>query len=405
MSLHQLTNRDGGARLRSEPDTLRRVRRCLFLLLLPVFLLASCGGGREGEDVGELLDTAFGNSIQSADIKLDAELQVRGSKSFKDPLRIEATGPFIANKGKLPQADLTLKVGTDGDGQVIETGFLSTGDRAFVKFQDVYYEQPPAQVARTNRELAKRAGRKGSSLAALGLDPRSWIAEASDEGEERVAGVQTRHISGTLEVTQVLRDLNRFVRRSRSALSGAPGAPKPLTPKDIADVAAVVRNPTFDVYVGVDDDIIRRISGRIELDVPDDQQAAVGGIEGGTLEFSIEFRDVNGDQQIEAPARARPLSELTRSLGGAGALGDALSGATGGGDTGTETDTTPDETTVPTTPTTPATPTPKVPDGGNAGSGGAEPDAADFKAYAECLDNAEPEDTDALQRCTELLQR
>ena len=33
------------------------------------------------------------------------------------------------------------------------------------------------------------------------------------------------------------------------------------------------------------------------------------------------------------------------------------------------------------------------------------PEAEDFKEYAECLDDARPEDTDALQRCSELLQR
>lgn len=371
-------------------------------MLLPVFLLAGCGSGGNGEDVGELLDTAFSNSITSADIKLEAQLDVRGSKSLKDPVRIEASGPFRSSDGKLPETDLTLKLDTDA-GQVIETGFLSTGDRAFVKFQDVYYEESPAQVRRTNQELAKRAGKKRSSLAALGLDPRSWLAEAKDEGEERVAGVQTRHISGTLEVTQVLADLNRFVRRSSSALSGSGGAAtKPLTAKEISDVATVVRDPTFDVYVGVDDDMIRRISGRIEVSVPEDQRAAVGGIEGGTLQFSIEFRDVNGDQTIEAPSRARPLKELTRSLGGAGALGDVVGGAIGGEVDDGDTDTTTEESTVPTTPTTPATPTPALPNGSSSGDD--EPDAGDFKAYAECLDKARPEDTEALQRCAELLQ-
>ena len=37
--------------------------------------------------------------------------------------------------------------------------------------------------------------------------------------------------------------------------------------------------------------------------------------------------------------------------------------------------------------------------------GGATPEAQDFKEYAECLDKARPEDTEALQRCAELLQR
>ena len=43
----------------------------------------------------------------------------------------------------------------DGAGQTIQTGFLSTGDRAFVKFEDVFYEQPAAEVRRANRMIAR----------------------------------------------------------------------------------------------------------------------------------------------------------------------------------------------------------------------------------------------------------
>ncbi len=199
------------------------MRRLLLLLLLPAFLLGACGGGDDKQDVESLLDKAFSSSIDSADLKLNAELELKGSDQLKNPIRIRASGPFRSNEGKLPQVDLNLELGTDGAGQVIQTGFLSTGDRAFVKFQDVYYEQPAAEVARTNRELARRGGKRRSSLAALGLDPRSWLGQAKDEGEETVAGVKTHHISGTLEVTQVLDNLNDFVRRSSSALSGTRG--------------------------------------------------------------------------------------------------------------------------------------------------------------------------------------
>ncbi len=139
--------------------------------------------------------------------------------------------------------------------------------------------------------------------------------------------------------------------------------------------------------------------------MPEDQRQSIGGISSGTLQFSIEFRDVNGDQQIEAPARARPLSELTQSLGGAGALGDAL-GAAGDEEDPSLTTTTPeDQATVPeTTPTVPEQPTPRVPAPDSGGSSTA-PDASDFRAYADCLDEARPEDTEALQRCAELLQQ
>ena len=109
-------------------------------------------------------------------------------------MRITATGPFRTNEGKLPSADIELKIGTDGGGQTITTGFLSTGDRAFVKFQDVYYEQPArAGGARPTASIAQSKAKRGS-LRALGLDPRTWLAEAKDEGDEEIAGVKTSHV-------------------------------------------------------------------------------------------------------------------------------------------------------------------------------------------------------------------
>ena len=81
---------------------------------------------------------------------------------------------------------------------------------------------------------------------------------------------------------------------------------------------------------------------------------------------------MNGDQEIEAPARARPLSALTRTLGGGGTLpGSAVADR--------------------------SRRRPAFPDD-------ATPEVEDFQRYADCLDKARPEDTDALQRCAELLR-
>ncbi len=97
---------------------------------------------------------------------------------------------------------------------------------------------------------------------------------------------------------------------------------------------------------------------------------------------------MNGDQQIEAPAKARPISKLTTSLGGTGLLGGAT--GTSGTDSG-------GSTVSPVNPNGPGTST--------APSGSGAPDADDFKRYADCLDKAAPEDTDALQRCAQLLNQ
>jgi hypothetical protein len=353
------------------------VRRSLLALLFATLALASCAGGDDKENVQDVLDKAFSSSIKSADLKLDASIQLKGSPGLDKPVRITASGPFRTNEGKLPSVDVDLKVGTDGGGQTVTTGFLSTGDRAFVKFQDIYFEQPKSQVAKANRAIAENKDRRGS-LRALGLDPRSWLGEAEDEGDEEIAGVNTRHVSGRLDVEAVMRNLNEFVRKSGAALGGATGQtpPKPLSEADIRKVGEVVRDPTFHVYVGKDDDIIRRVAGKIEFDVPEESRQSLGGIESGSIEFEVELAKVNGDQQIEAPANPRPLSALTESLGATPGLDGVVTGGGGG--------------------SSPAEP---------PSSDGTSPEAQNFKEYAECLDKARPEDTEALQSCAELLQR
>ena len=352
------------------------------VLLIPfALLLASCGGGNNKEDVQSLLDQAFANPIHSADMKLDATFQIKGAPSLDKPVRIQASGPFEGNKGKLPSADIDLEIGTGG-GQTVQSGFLSTGDRAFVKFQDVYYEEPAAQVRKAERSLAQKKG-KGRSLKSLGLDPRSWLGRARDKGDEKVAGVDTTHISGSLDVKAILSDLNQFVRQSGKTIGGATGQqpPKPLQKDDIDAIASVVKDPTFDVYVGNSDDTIRRVAGRLQVTVPKRDQSKVAGVQGGSFEFSIEFRKVNEDQKIEAPAKARPLSDLTSSLGTSGlqGLGGGLGGGSGKGSAGPEGSATPPTATT-------------------------GPDQKAFKAYSDCLEKADANDTAALQRCAQLLQ-
>ena len=351
---------------------MRFVRRLAFLLLLLGALgLASCGGGGDDrESVENLLDRAFSTPIHSADLKLDAQIELKGL--LADPIKLEAEGPFRTNKGKLPSADIELQVGSGG-GQTISSGVLTTGDRVFVKFQDVYYEQPAAQVRKTNASIARRGKQSGQSLSELGLDPRSWIAEAKDEGDANAAGADTRHVSGTLDVEQLMRNINAFVGKSASALgSGGKSSPR-LTSTDIHELAKAVKNPSFDVYVGKNDGTIRRVSGRIEFCVPEADRAGLGGLTGGSIVFSVELRNVNGNQKIEAPANSRPLSKLTNSLGGA-------LGALGGGT---------------------ATPNGDAPENGSSSGGTSD---SEFKRYADCLDKAKPEDTEQLQRCADLLQ-
>jgi hypothetical protein len=302
-----------------------------------------------------VLDRAFKHRIDSANLKLQLDINVKRDTPTQ-PIRFQATGPFQANGRKLPSANLNVAAGSPG-GQTVATGFLSTGNRLFVKFQDVYYEQPRAVVDQTNRNFRNKSSRS-TSPTTLGLHPRSWLKDAKREGGAQVAGVATEHVSGKLDVTNVVRDFNRFLLRSGGAIGSAAGqaVPPTLTDADIKRIVSFVKDPSFDVYVGKRDGILRRISGQVQLHVPDNASSPVRGLKGGTIQFSVEFDDVNGHQRIEAPASARPLAELQQFLGG-------------------------------------ASPPP---------TGAVSPDA--LKKYSKCLDKAKPGDTDAIQRCTRLLR-
>ena len=76
-------------------------------------------------------------------------------------------------------------------------------------------------------------------------------------------------------------------------------------------------DPTFDVWVGKDDDVIRRITAELDFNVPEDARARYGGVESGEVSFRLELADVGGDQaqRIRVPREARPIHELLDRLG------------------------------------------------------------------------------------------
>lgn len=361
-------------------------RRAVAVLLAVAAVMCAavatgCGSGsstNEG-DATDLLARAFDKPINSADVKLDGELKIEGIPGFDKPLRVQASGPYVKGRGTIPKVDMDLKIGAQGQGQSVQTGFLSTGDRAFLKFGGEYYEQPAANVAQANRQL--RSGKAGGS-SAVGFDPKSWVRDAKMEDEEKVAGVQADHVSARLDVRKLLEDLNGLARKGTNAVGGAT-TPQPLSQKDLDRAAASVKDPSFDIYVGKDDGLVHRMSGNLALSVPQADRSRANGITGGSLRFSLDLTKTNGGQTIEAPAKSRPISDLSKQLGGAAALG-ALGGGQG---------------ILPTTPPTPGTTTP-APSGGGTTS---TPDPTAFKRYADCLDKAKPGDTRALSRCSALL--
>lgn len=348
------------------------------MLLAAPLTLGACSGGGDGggndEDAAALLDKAFGKPVGSADVDVDVQLDIEGRPGFEDPLRVRATGPYVRSVRSLPKLDLDVSIEAQGAGQAIQAGVLSTGDRLFVKFGGAFYEQPPEQVARTNRELEREDGDDNGTFADLGLDARKWVVDARVEGEEEIGGVTTEHVKGTLDVEAAMTDVNDLAKRSSGTLSDAGQAARPLGEREIERLAKSVDSPSFDVYVGKDDGIVRRISLRIDVEVPERDRKRVGGVTSASVRLSAQLADVGGEQQVEAPRSSRPLSDLTTQLGNLGNLADSLGG-------GSSTTTTP------------------APDAGDDSGSGLD----GFESYSACLDAADPNDSSAIADCRALL--
>ena len=132
----------------------------------------------------------------------------------------------------------------------------------------------------------------------LGLDPRSWLTDVKDEGEEQVDGVTTKHVSASVDAPKLVRDLLPLARQG-----GAAGA----LPADLGQqIGKVVQQADVDVYVGQDDRILRRLQVSLDLDFNQVTGNAGGDAGRAKVDFNFELSDVNEPQNIVAPKNVAP---------------------------------------------------------------------------------------------------
>jgi hypothetical protein len=290
---------------------LRPLRPVLAALASALVLgLAACGADDAGS--ADALDGVFSNAVPSADVTFDLRARFEGGEAeLRGPFRLRAEGPYVNGpERKLPSFDwdVTADAGESG----VSLGVISTGDNAWVEWMGTAYEVGEERIAEVNRHIAEHPDD-------LGLDPSRWIVNPQDEGEEDVAGVDTNHWSADIDVGRFLDDLD--------AAAGRMGRPadERLTPEERRLIVEAVDDAEVNVWVGQDDDILRRLTVEVDFTVPEEVREP-DGVESGEIDLLIEMADVGGDQasRIQAPASSRPIEELFGQLppGGPGMLPD-----------------------------------------------------------------------------------
>jgi hypothetical protein len=338
---------------------LSRLRPLLLILiaLAVAVTFAACGGDGGGdEDPQEVLDATFApaQAIESGVFDVSLSIDAQGG-SEPGSVEINLDGPFDGSGDGVPKFD----VGAEITGETSESdvdfsgGLISTGDSAYVSFQETDYAVPQElfdQFAQSYLRVQSRDQDQGGGiLEQVGIRPQDWLTDLENEGTEDVEGVETIHISGRADVPRFFQDLQRLAERAGPAA-------QQLTPEQLSQAEES------------EDDILRRLTARLELEPPEGNTGAPDSV---SAELSITFSDVNEPQEVSAPSGARPLAELLQQFGlDASQLGQGLQGGLGG--------------------------TPE------SGGSTAPPSGDQSQAYLECLQTAQG--ADELSRCAELLQ-
>jgi hypothetical protein len=359
--------------------------------LLAVFA-AGCGDDSGGsvadeEDPEAIVERAFSEPIESADVTFDVDFEVEeggASESFQAQL----TGPCRWN-GPDKFASFDYEVALQGGGaSVPPISLVSTGDDLFVDIVGTSYSLGSELLTSINRTI-EGDSQAAAACGTLGLDTEgpdlpSMMEDLEIAGEQEVAGAPTTHVTGTIAVDQIVTELNAFAREANRL---SPGAAPTLSDQEVDQLTESVDDPRFDLFVG-EDGIVRGFNSSFAFG-PSGEGDGGGGISSGSVALSVEFAGVGGEQEITPPENPRPLSSLIRQVAG-------LSELFGGG-----------ELTLPDLPGVPGGGAGGG--GGGAGGGGGEAGVpgdvpADvFERYSECLAQADVTDQQSLARCNELL--
>ena len=219
----------------------------------------------EAEPAATPLDTlrsALSGKLESA--AFDVRLKLSAGA---DSARVGLSGAFERGAANdVPAVDLHAQVRANG--RSVAGGFVTVDEKAYVTRADDAW-QLPTDI--------------WDPVEAPALHPENWVRDAKTVDHERLDGVATTHVSASVDMKAMARDLGGSV----------PGGEGRL-----------------DAWVG-SDGLPRRLSARL----------APGSSARGGVELELNLTAVNEPQTIEAPADVRDglpggsLGELLRDLG------------------------------------------------------------------------------------------
>ncbi len=318
-------------------NTTLRAAVALLATISCACLLGACGGAA-GSAQSLLEDTFSGHTqIQSGAVNLSFALSPAGSSATK-PLAVRLSGPFQStDAARLPRFALQLQLSAAG--HVLHAGATSTGSALFVQLAGTWFSTPQTTYKALEEGYAQAtksasSTKTHSTFAALGIEPGHWLANPKDVGSATIAGVQTTHLTASVDTPAFLADVSKLSQAGGALGLGSPipaGAGATLSPAVVTELAKSIKSVHVDVYTGKSDHMLRRLEVTATVSATPETRSLLNGLSSADLEVLLEFSDLNKPQTIAAPPNPEPPSQLLPAVQQlVGALQGANSGSTGG---------------------------------------------------------------------------
>jgi hypothetical protein len=342
----------------------------IFFLFAALLALATaftaCGGdsgGNSGANPQTVVEDATLQGIESGNLDISIGIEAEGEGGGN--IDVSLSGPFQGKGGgggeQLPQLDMTARAdgSFDGDDVNFEGGLTLLANSAYVNYEGTEYEVDPTtfsfvksaiqQAQQQNNAQSQIPDVTACQKAAADIRVDDFMTNLSNEGTTDVGGASTVQISGDLDVGGAIDIFTQIARDPACARQFGSAGPLPSEAElnqARSMLESVLKTARIDVYVGEDDNIVRRVSAELTIEPP--RGSGDDGPESVDLSFDLTIDGVNEEQTIEAPGDSRPLNDLFLKLdinpiellgaaqgqgGATPGLGDLLGGlgGTGGG--------------------------------------------------------------------------
>ena len=126
-------------------------------------------------------------------------------------------------QGEVAQFEVFVKA--DGAGTDVDVGLVSTGDQGYITQGDKAYRVPQSAWNQVIQAASKAETPADQVTLPFSVNPTNWLRDVKEEDDESIDGVETSHVSASVDVETMVNDVFAAAQQTRRPDGAAAGQP------------------------------------------------------------------------------------------------------------------------------------------------------------------------------------